>query len=146
MAVDNHTFRMADCATEVFGGSLGDSLDALEFFHERARRHITYPFYRIELTAYLPFRTAKPVVGDAEAVGFVAEMLHDLKASALLVDVKGQSVSGELDFLETLGDSDKSHLSPYPHFIECLDCRGQLSFSSVDHHKLRQRFSLGYHT
>ena len=87
MSVDYPPFGCAEHSLKLFPRGFGDTLHTLELLHERLCRHLSYPLYGIELTAHLPFRAAQTVVGDAEPVGLVAQMLHHLQATALLIDI-----------------------------------------------------------
>ena len=50
------------------------------------------------------------MVGDAKPVGLVAQRLHHLQATALLVDVERQLVAGKINFLKPLGYAHQGHL------------------------------------
>ena len=89
-------------------------LYALELLHELFRRRLADPLDSVELTPNLTLGATVAMVGDAEAVGLVAQMLHDLQTPALLVDIERQLVAREIDLLKTLGDAHESHLPLIP--------------------------------
>ena len=114
-------------------------------FHERCGRGRANSGNAVKFAHHLPFRTAVAVMCDAESVSFVAQGLNHAQAGRFLVDIERQGVAREIDLFKTLRNADKRHLSPYPHFIEGLDCGTQLSFTAIDHHQLWQRLPFGHH-
>ena len=87
-------------------GRVAQPLHAFEFGEQGCGGCRSNAFYGVELAAYGVAASAVAVVGYAEAVGFVAQVLHHAQCLGVLIDVERHGVAGEVDFLQSLGDAD----------------------------------------
>ena len=78
------------------------------------------------------------MVGDTEAVGFVAKLLHYAQRVGILVDIQRHAVAREIDLFQTFCDADERHFAAKAYFIECLQRGAQLPFAAVDDDQLRK--------
>src|SRR5690554_208488 len=77
------------------------------------------------------------MVGDAEAVRLVANLLQYLQRFGSLVDVQGSGISGKVDFFQPFGDPDHRHLPPNAQLVQTLQRGAQLPLASVYDDELR---------
>ena len=86
--------------------------------------------YIIQLAGYLTLTATVAMVGDAEAVRFVAQRLYHLQTRRFLVQIQRQRVAGIVYLLKALGDAHQRHLAAYAHLVESLDGRAELPLAS----------------
>ncbi len=125
---------------------LAKLLHALEMPHKSLCGDSADTLYGVKLAHKLPLRPAVAVMCDPETVGLVTQGLHNPEARTHLVYIQRKRVARKLNLLNTLGNTDKSHLSPDTHFIERLHSRAELTLSAIDHHQLRQFLTLSHHS
>ncbi len=77
MSGENRSLRLPDYSRDFIDSGLAKTLEALEMFHQFRGRGLSYPLDSIELAYGLRLAAPVAVVGDAEAVGLVAKVLHN---------------------------------------------------------------------
>ena len=80
------------------------------------------------------------MVGDAEAVGFVAHLLNEAQTFAVFVEIEGYGVVGEENLFEAFGDADDGNLQL--QVAQGFAGGAELPFSTVDDDKVGQRLAL----
>lgn len=93
------------------------------------------PLMPSSLRYSLSLAAAIAVMGDAEAVGLVAQLLHDAQTLAVFVDIKRDTVSGKIDFLEPFCYTDHGYHAAQSHVVESLYSGRQLTFAAVDNYE-----------
>lgn len=76
------------------------------------------------------------VIAVGEAVGFVADALHELEGSRAVRQAEGLWLVGEEDFLPLLGEADDGHVTQSDGF-QIGQGGGELAFAAVHHHQVR---------
>ena len=96
------------------------------------------PVDRVEAADGLPLRATVAVVGYAETVGLVAQMLDNAQGLGILVDIERNAVAGKIDFFETFGNADNGDGAVEADLVECLYGCAELPFAAVDDYELGQ--------
>ena len=82
------------------------------------------------------FAAQGPVVGDAEAVSLIADVLHQMQGVGAPVQHDGVGLSGQVDFFKSLGQAEHRHAGS--RFFHGPVGEQKLLRAAVDEHHVRQ--------
>ena len=102
--------RRADELCQFLVRHLLDAFHALVAGEEKVACFLADAGYLVEGRLNLLLAAPVAVVGDAEAVGFVAHLLNEAQTFAVFVEIEGYGVVGEENLFEAFGDADDGNL------------------------------------
>ena len=134
MGADQARLGGADDLGQGVGGGFRDAFHGAEPLQQFLFGGGADPFYLRELAYDLPFGASVAVVGDAEAVCLVAQVLHHAQRFGILVDIERHGVAGEIYLLQAFGNPYERHFSADADLVESLHGGRELPLAAVHHH------------
>lgn len=133
----------SDECREFFGGGRADFLYRTEMAQQELYGLRADSFDIFQFTVNESFASLLPVEGDAEAMGFVADVTHHFERFTRTAQVVGHRVPGEEDLFDPLGQAYDGDLFFDSQFAQHGIGAGELSFAAVHDNQVGQFGSFG---
>ena len=122
-----HARNATKVCKKCFAGGFTDAINGGEFRLGEVRR----AFVAVE--------------GDAEAVGLIADMAHNLQRLAIPIEVIRQGVVGEENLLKPLRQAHNGHSVVDAELLHNRHSRRELSLAAIDNNQVGELFALRQH-
>ena len=106
----------------------------------------SHPLHTIESRYRLRLAATIAMMCNTKTVRLITQMLYQTQRLGVFIDIERRTISREIDFFQTLGNTDDGNLAPQAQLFQRREGRTQLPLATIYHDKLRQRLPLLYQT